>query len=271
MFFDGYKRHISYLRISVTDKCNLRCRYCMPETGIVLKKHEEILSLEEICEVAAYAAAHGMTKIRLTGGEPLVRRNVEHLVGVIAKLPGLSDFGMTTNGTLLAEHALGLKRRGLRRVNISIDSLNEKKYREITRGGDLKAALLGIEAAKSAGLVPVKLNVVLIEGFNNDEKEDFIAFGKKNELETRFIPRMDLASGLRGGIECNARQTFVGQCEFCNRLRLTCDGLIKPCLFSEDGFSVRELGIEEAFRRAILCKPRVGIKNGREMMYQIGG
>lgn len=271
MFFDGYRRNINYLRISVTDKCNLRCRYCMPETGIALKRHEDILSLEEISEVAAYAVSHGMTKIRLTGGEPLVRKNVEHLVEAIAELPGLLDFGMTTNGTLLEKYAHELKRRGLHRVNISIDSLDEDKYSKITRGGDLRAALSGIEAAKSAGLTPVKLNVVLINGFNYDEKDDFVAFGEKHDLEVRFISKMDLAMGLRGGIECNAGQTLVGQCEFCNRLRLTCDGLIKPCLFSENGLSVRELGIEEAFRSAIFYKPRSGTKNEREMMYQIGG
>ncbi|MFH0799927.1 MAG: radical SAM protein [Pseudomonadota bacterium] len=268
MLIDRFQRHINYLRISVTDKCNLRCRYCMPEAGIVLKKHEEILSLEELHEVAAYAVSTGFTKIRLTGGEPLVRKNIEFLVEEIGRLPGLKDFGMTTNGSMLADFAHKLKARGLHRVNISLDSLEPEKYREITRGGDLQRVFEGIDAARAAGLIPIKLNVVLIHGWNDDEKDSFLAFGREKDIEVRFIPRMDLKTGHRGVVECD---TMVGLCDRCNRLRLTCDGLLKPCLFSGYGVNVREAGIAEAFALALRNKPEAGVKNEKEVMCQIGG
>ncbi|MFH1829430.1 MAG: radical SAM protein [Pseudomonadota bacterium] len=268
MLLDSYNRRINYLRISVTDKCNLRCQYCRPASGIPLKKHEDILSLEEIFEIAKYAVGLGIEKIRLTGGEPLVRKNIEYLVERIAKLPSLKDFGMTTNGTMLVDYAFKLKKCGLHRVNISIDSLDPDRYTQITRGGDLNQALLGIKAARLAGLTPIKLNVVLIPGQNEDEREAFLNFAKDNDLEVRFIRRMNLKTGERYGIESN---TTVGQCELCDRLRLTCTGELKPCLFSEYSVNVRKAGLRDAFNIALKNKPECGAKNESEYMYEIGG
>jgi cyclic pyranopterin phosphate synthase len=268
MLFDSFNRRINYLRISVTDKCNLRCQYCRPASGVPLKRHEDILSLEEIFEVAEYAVGHGIEKIRLTGGEPLVRKNVEHLVERIGKISGLKDFGMTTNGTLLPDYAFKLKKCGLHRVNISLDSLDPERYKEITRGGNLNQALEGIRAAKLAGLMPIKLNVVILPGINEDERDAFLKYGGNNDLEVRFIRKMDLKTGERYGIENN---TTVGQCYLCDRLRLTCVGDLKPCLFSEYSVNIRRTGLKEAFNIALRNKPECGIKNERELMYQIGG
>jgi len=268
MLHDAYKRRISYLRVSVTDKCNLRCTYCRPPEGVSLLRHEDVLSLEEIYDVVDYAVSIGIEKIRLTGGEPLVRKNVEHLIERIGRLEGLRDFGMTTNGTLLASRARDLKEAGLHRVNISLDTLKPERFREITRGGDFSDALAGIEAAKIAGLTPIKLNVVIIPGVNDDEREDFISFGEQNDIEVRFIPRMDLSKGERFGIES---ETTVGQCELCNRLRLTCTGDLLPCLFNEYNVNVRKLGLERAFELALENKPEFGQKNEGRLMHQIGG
>ncbi|MFC1596223.1 GTP 3',8-cyclase MoaA [Candidatus Margulisiibacteriota bacterium] len=268
MLKDRYNRQINYLRVSVTDKCNLRCNYCMPEEGLKLKKHEDILSLEELFDVVQYAVSIGFSKIRLTGGEPLVRKNIVFLVESIGQLPGLKDFGLTTNGILLPEFAPQLKKAGLNRVNISLDSLDKAKYKQITRGGDLDMVLAGIKAAQKEGLSPLKLNVVNIPGFNDNEKENFLRFGKENGLEVRFIHQMDLKEGQRNGVEGD---TTVGQCTCCNRLRLTCDGNLKPCLFSADNINIRELGVEKAFKQALETKPEYGVKNEAEHMYQIGG
>jgi len=268
MLVDAFQRNIRYLRISVTDKCNLRCIYCRPAEGIGLLSHGEILSLEEIFDVAAYAVDSGMDKIRLTGGEPLVRKNIEFLVEKIGSLPGVRDFGMTTNGTMLKDRAKGLKACGLHRVNISLDTLMSDRYRMITRGGEIARAIEGIEAAKDAGLTPIKLNVVIIPGVNEDERESFLEFGRNNEIEVRFIRRMDLRSGERYGIESDAT---AGRCSLCDRLRLTCIGDLKPCLFSEYNVNVRKLGIERAFELALANKPEFGRTNAKEYMCQIGG
>lgn len=268
MLKDAFKRTINYLRISVTDKCNLRCTYCRPAEGVELIGHKDILSLEEMFEVAAHAVGMGIEKIRLTGGEPLVKKNIEFLVERIGALDGLRDFGMTTNGTMLRDYALKLKAGGLHRVNISLDTLDRERYREITRGGNLADALEGIEAAKDAGLAPIKLNVVVIPGVNEDERKSFLEFGRKNDVEVRFIRRMNLRSGERYGIESD---TTVGQCDLCNRLRLTCTGDLKPCLFSEYNANVRVHGIERAFELALTNKPEFGETNRKELMHQIGG
>jgi cyclic pyranopterin phosphate synthase len=268
MLKDAFQRRINYLRISVTDKCNLRCTYCRPAEGVELMGHKDILSLEEMYEVASYAVGFGIEKIRLTGGEPLVKKNIEFLVDRIGALEGLRDFGMTTNGTMLKERAKELKASGLHRVNISLDTLKEERYREITRGGDLMDALEGIRAAKDAGLTPIKINAVIIPGVNEDERESFLEFGDENDIEVRFIRRMDLGRGERYGIESD---TTVGQCDLCNRLRLTCTGDLKPCLFSEYNANVREHGIERAFELALQNKPESGGTNQKEFMHQIGG
>jgi len=240
----------------------------MPANGVTLKRHEDILRLEEIVDIVTYAVSIGFNKIRLTGGEPLLRKNIVFLVEQIAQLSGVTDFGMTTNGLLLPKYAHPLKQSGLQRVNISLDSLEKDRYQTITRGGALSQALLGIKAAQDAGLTPIKLNVVLVPGVNDDEKEHFLHFGQENDLDVRFIHKMDLHHGQRNGVEGN---TDVGQCNYCNRLRLTCDGYLKSCLFSAAKINTREGGLERAFQMALQTKPEYGIKNEEEMMYQIGG
>ena len=156
---DKYNRRINYMRISVTDRCNLRCVYCMPAEGIKLIPHKEILSFDEIFEVAKVAVSMGVDKIRITGGEPLVRKNIVELIRMISSLEGVKDFGLTTNGIYLTKYAQQLADAGLHRVNISLDTMNPEKYKQVTRLGDINQVFEGIKAAKKAGLHPVKINL----------------------------------------------------------------------------------------------------------------
>lgn len=189
---DSYGRKISYLRIGVTDLCNLRCLYCMPPEGICPKSHDEILRFEEIERVVRVAAGLGIDKVRLTGGEPLVRKGIVDLVRIIARIPGIDDLAMTTNGMRLEELAFDLKAAGLRRVNISLDSMKTERFRKITRGGDLGQVWRGIDAARRAGLMPIKLNVVVMRGLNDDEVLGFAGLTIEQELHVRFIELMSL-------------------------------------------------------------------------------
>ena len=189
---DTHNRRINYLRISITDRCNLRCRYCMPKEGVSQFGHSEILSYEEILRVAALAVKRGINKIRITGGEPLVRKGVVSLVERLAGLAGVNDLSMTTNALLLREFAPELHRAGLRRVNISMDSLDPQKYRQITRGGDLRKVWEGIDAARRVGMSPIKINVVAIAGFNDGEIEDFARLTQKEPFQVRFIEFMPI-------------------------------------------------------------------------------
>ena len=194
---DIYGRRHDYLRISVTDRCNLRCIYCMGPEGVKQIPHHQILAYEEILEVVKAGAALGISKIRLTGGEPLVRKGLLFLVREIAKVPGITDLAMTTNGILLPQFARPLKEAGLQRVNISLDSLRPEVYRRITRCGDLGQALAGIEAALEAGLKPVKINTVLMRGINHREVPAFLRLAQERELHLRFIEYMPIgAQGL---------------------------------------------------------------------------
>lgn len=183
---------VDYLRIAVTDRCNLRCVYCMPEEGVDLKTHEEMLSIEEVEKLVQSVASMGIKKIRLTGGEPLVRKNIEILVKKIADVPGIEHITMTTNGILLGQKARELKAAGLNRVNISLDTLKEDKFKEITRWGDLEDVLTGIDKALAEGLVPVKINVVAMKGFNDDEIVDFVDFAVEKGVQVRFIELMPI-------------------------------------------------------------------------------
>jgi len=278
---DRHGRRIEYLRISVTDRCNLRCTYCMPEGGIPLLPRDHILTLEEIERFARIAASAGINKIRLTGGEPLVRRGVVDLVSRLAAIPGLKDLSMTTNGVLLAEAAEDLKRAGLCRVNVSMDSLNPETYREITRGQDIGRVLEGMSAAADAGLLPVSINVVLHQR-TIEELASFMEMIGRMPVRVRFIEKMDvspqLGCGMPGGIPAERmREAVLAQgyreddgrygygparyyrradepgrigiifhdggrrCSRCNRIRLTADGLIKPCLLSDERVDVRGL------------------------------
>lgn len=264
---DSYKRHITYLRISVTDRCNLRCTYCMPEEGIDWIPHQSILSLEEIAEVAEVGASLGIKKIRLTGGEPLVRKGIVSLVEKISSIEGIEDLAMTTNGILLPEFAKDLKKAGLHRVNISLDSLDPEKFHRLTRVGHLEEVLAGIQAAKEAGLEPVKINCVVTAATTTTDKEDLRAFCKKENLDLRFIQEMSLEKGEFSVVEGGDG----GNCSICNRLRLTAKGDIMPCLFSSNGYNVKELGIENAYKMAVGLKPKSGHSNKVGSFYNIGG
>ena len=322
---DQFARDIDYLRLSVTDRCNLRCLYCMPEEGVSLKKHEEILTLEELYLIAKAAVSIGIKKIRLTGGEPLVRKGIIDLVAMIKGISGLEELSLTTNGTLLESLGPALKRAGLDRINISLDTLGVEKYKLITRGGDVKDVLDGIETALELGLEPVKVNCVLVDGFNSEEIHKFVLLAEDRPLHVRFIELMPIGEGQKkqdgylplepvkeelveayGLLPATEMKTngpaeqyvlpggkgtvgFISAltnhfCHKCNRLRVTADGKIKPCL--ENDFeidlmdAVRREGtleaITEVFLEAINAKPSGHNMNSKEhgqsrSMSQIGG
>lgn len=275
---DPFGRNINYLRISVTDLCNLRCRYCMPEEGIPKLSRKDILTVEEIAEIAKVFVKLGINKVRLTGGEPLVRRGILDIVEKIGKLDGLKDLAMTTNGVLLKKYAKELKLRGLKRVNISLDTLNEDKYKYITRRGSIKDVMEGIEAAKKYGLTPIKINTVLVKGFNDDEIEALAGLTEKEEIDVRFIELMPIGvtakDELNGFISNdivlkklpelikveredpsspalyyklpNARGKIglinpisCKFCKYCNRVRLTAQGSLKLCLHSNEEINLK--------------------------------
>lgn len=319
---DPYKRKIDYLRLSITDRCNLRCTYCMPEKGIQTKPHESILTLEEIFTFARAAVEAGLTRIRLTGGEPLVRKGVVGLVANLNTIPGLEEVTMTTNGVLLEETAADLYAAGLRRVNISIDTLDPEKYKKLTRWGSLDRVLAGMKAALDVGMSPVKINVVVLKGVN-DDFEPFAKLTYEYPVHVRFIEYMpafyekrkgDFVSGeeLEKRVKAfgevldadspggagparyfrlkNAKGTLgiIGSskghfCESCNRVRLTADGKLRTCLFSDreidvlkalrDGAAIEELKV--IIRQAIEVKPkdRFAKREGKinRSMSQIGG
>lgn len=263
---DSFNRNINYLRISVTDRCNLRCIYCMPEEGVKLIRHEDILTYDEITAFTRVAVAEGISKVRITGGEPLVRKGVTELVRMLAEIGGITDLSMTTNGIMLADHAEGLAEAGLMRVNVSLDTMDPEKFRTVTRGGDLRAVLRGIAAAQKAGLRPVKINCV-IKSTPDEEARAVAGYCMREGLEVRFIRQMDLASGTFSVVHGGSG----GHCARCNRLRLTSEGILRPCLFSDNGFSIRELGAEEALHRALAAKPERGTANHVNGFYNIGG
>src|SRR5579862_4457963 len=184
---DQYGRTFTYLRVSVTDLCNLRCVYCMPDEGMKWLPRDEILSFEEIVTVVEAAAACGVYKIRLTGGEPLVRSDIAVLTGMVARVPGITDLALTTNGTRLAELAEPLAQAGLKRINISLDTLNPAKFLSIARRHELGEVLDGIAAAEAAGLSPIKINMVVLGGLNDDETPDFAEMSVNRNIEVRFI------------------------------------------------------------------------------------
>jgi cyclic pyranopterin phosphate synthase len=265
--FDRFNRQIDYLRISVTDRCNLRCNYCMPADGIPLLKHEDILSYETILDVVRTAVTMGIRKVRITGGEPLVRKGIVQLVRMIAEVKEVTDLGLTTNGILLGGFAEDLAGAGLHRINISLDTVDPEKFREITRGGDLNRVFTGIDAAKKAGFHPIKINCVVRNSSLEKDALEVKSFCSRNGLEVRFIHEMDLESGCFTVVEGGKG----GDCTSCNRLRLTANGMIRPCLFNDLEFSIRELGIREALTRAIRYKPEKGTTNAVSRFHNIGG
>lgn len=265
--YDRFNRRINYLRISVTDRCNLRCTYCMPECGVDLISHKEVLSFEEILEVVKVSVGLGVDKVRITGGEPLVRKGIVDLVEMIASVKGIKDLAMTTNGTLLDKFAAPLKKAGLHRVNISLDTMDADKYSTITRVGNIEQVLTGINAAKEAGLNPIKVNCVIKSTPMEEDARSVAAFCKEKGLEVRFIKEMDLEEGVFARVIGGDG----GHCQSCNRLRLTANGKVKPCLFSELEFDVRELGVEHAILRSIGQKPKSGTENKINKFSNIGG
>jgi cyclic pyranopterin phosphate synthase len=265
--FDRFNRHINYLRISVTDRCNLRCRYCMPEEGVQWLNPDDILSFEEIVSVVRSATLMGINKIRLTGGEPLVRKDIVRLVGMIAEIKDVKDLALTTNGILLSELAEELKSAGLMRVNISLDTLDPLKFETLTRGGNIQHVFNGIQAAIRAGLDPVKINCVVSDLSDEEDTSKVKEFALLKGLQVRFIRQMDLETGNFGVVDGGEG----GNCLICNRLRLTANGMVKPCLFSEKEFSVRELGAGNALMAALESKPLKGCVNRIGRFYNIGG
>lgn len=311
---DSFARVIDYLRISITDKCNLRCIYCMPEEGVAPVGHGDVLSYEEIIRIAGVAARLGVRKIRLTGGEPLVRKNLPFLVSSLKQVEGIEDLSLTTNGLLLESAALELKKAGLDRVNVSIDSFLPDRYRQITRGGDLDVVRKGLRAAEEAGLSPLKINMVPIRGLNDDEIEEFARITVDSDYHVRFIECMPTSEsgfwrperyittdeimerisrtlgaltavrvrkngpskyfrlpGAKGVIGFISALTHHF-CDSCNRLRLTADGKLRPCLFSETEIDLRaairsgapDAEVERLLRLAIAVKPeghRIGSRS----------
>lgn len=267
MLYDSFNRRIHYLRVSVTDRCNLRCIYCMPEEGVPFIPHSRILSFETIVQVIREAASLGVDKVRLTGGEPLVRQGIVDLTAMIAEVDGIQDLAMTTNGVLLSKYAADLKRAGLQRVNISLDTLDPQRYSEITRWGKLEDVLDGIEAAREAGLFPIKINTVIMQDNDRSDAMRVADFAKKNGYQIRFIRQMDLQAGEFWVVEGGEG----GNCARCNRLRLSSEGLIYPCLFSDSGYDIREYGIREALLEAVAKKPAQGIVSKNNTFYGLGG
>lgn len=190
---DHYDRDINYLRVSITDRCNLRCTYCRPKEGISLKGHADILRYEEILRVVSQTVKMGLIKVRLTGGEPLVRRGFVEFAGDLKKIKGLQDISLTTNGILLAQYAEDIFRAGITRINISLDSLDKEKYFQITRGGNLDDVFRGIAAAEKAGFAPIKINTVLMKGFNDNEALDFVRLALSKPFQVRFIEMMPVS------------------------------------------------------------------------------
>lgn len=293
---DTYGRNITYLRLSVTELCNLRCRYCMPEDGVCKKRHEDMLTQEEMVTAIRAAAALGIRKLRITGGEPLVKGNIVELCREAASVDGIEEICLTTNGTLLPKLAVPLREAGVNRLNISLDTLNAEKFHYITRIGNIGDALRGIEAALDAGFDKVKINSVLIGGFNDDEIPALAELTCRYPVDVRFIELMPMYDSGDFGPEAFIPYTVVTDrlpalspvpadggvaklfrlpdakgniglispvsahfCADCNRIRITADGKIKPCLHSSDEISIKGQNYDdmlETIRNAILSKPQ---------------
>ena len=239
----------------------------MPQEGIPLLRHDQVLSFEEILEAAHTAVHMGITKIRLTGGEPLVRRGIVDLVKLLSNIPEIEDLAMTTNGILLTQYADELAQAGLKRINVSLDTMDAERYSRVTRGGNIQDVFEGIRIAQKAGLDPVKLNCVVGSFSTELDAKAVRQFGQANGLPVRVISQMSFATGFFSIVQGGSG----GDCQRCGRLRLTSDGKVRPCLFSDIFFNVRRLGPSEAFRRAIDAKPSAGRPCGHKTMQAIGG
>ena len=239
----------------------------MPEDGIQLLKHDDILTFDEITGFTRVAVNYGIKKVRITGGEPLVRKGIVTLVEMIDEINGIDDLSMTTNGILLPGFAKDLFRAGLNRINISLDTVDPERFASITRTGDLNDVIRGIKAAKDAGFYPIKINCVVQESGSENDAKAVASFCKENNLEIRYIRQMDLVSGNFNRVEGGSG----GDCSICNRLRLNSVGKLKPCLFNEAEFDIRELGYKKALESAVGLKPAQGSSNFKDNFYNIGG
>ncbi|HBS58826.1 MAG TPA: GTP 3',8-cyclase MoaA [Firmicutes bacterium] len=300
---DALGRNIHYLRVSVTDRCNFRCTYCMPPGGVQWIPHEEILRYQELIRIIRVAAQIGINKVRITGGEPLVRRGIVSFIHEVAQLPGIEDLSMTTNASLLAENVAALKKAGLSRVNISLDTLRADRFEHLCGRDVLSSVLAGIEQAQAAGLTPVKINMVGMKGVNDDELADFARMTLDKPYEIRFIEHMPFraAGGNKMLLPVAEMQAVLAAqgfdklipeahgdgpadvyrvpgalgtlgfispvtrhfCEECNRIRLTADGRIKPCLLSNQEYNIKQVmragcsddELADYLRDVILHKP----------------
>lgn len=293
---DEYGRDITYLRLSVTELCNLRCRYCMPEDGICKKAREEMLTEDEMVDAVKAAASLGIRKLRITGGEPLVKPNIVFICERSAAVPGIEEVCLTTNGFMLPKLGKDLVKAGVKRVNLSLDTLNAEKYAYITRWGTLDKAMAGLESALTDGFEKVKINAVLIGGFNDGEIRPLAELTKRYPIDVRFIEMMPMYDSgdfsQDAFIPCQKVLEYLPEavpvkmdqgvarlyrlpeslgniglispvsdhfCGTCNRIRITADGKIKPCLHSRDEVSIKGMNLEEMteqMRRSILSKPR---------------
>jgi GTP 3',8-cyclase len=265
--YDNFNRQINYLRLSVTDRCNLRCIYCMPDEGIKLLPHSDILTFNEIRDFTEIAVAKGVSKVRITGGEPLVRKGIITLVKMISGIKGIPDLSMTTNGVLLKQFASDLKKAGLHRINISLDTIDPEKFLKQTRNGNINDVFEGIEAAIKAGLYPVKINCVVERSRDEKSAMEVAGYCRDQNLPIRYIKQMDLVQGHFSTVEGGSG----GDCARCNRLRLTANGMLKPCLFNNIEFDIRKIGFEQAIDMAVALKPRCGSVNNTGAFYNIGG
>lgn len=276
--YDRLGRHIYYLRIAVTDRCNFRCQYCMPSDGVEWLEHHKILRYEELVRIISVFAALGIDKVRITGGEPLVRKGIQAFLHKVACIPGIREIGLTTNGSLLEEYALSLKQAGVGRINVSLDTLKRERFIRLTGQDKLDRVLAGLKKAQEVGLTPVKINMVVMKGFNSDEIADMANFAIRNHYQVRFIEYMPFRAGqdylftaaqmkqqlvdagfsklvpeLGGSCpakiyrvpDSNGSIGFISPvsqhfCVSCNRIRLTPDGCLKPCLLSNEEYSLRE-------------------------------
>lgn len=313
---DGFGRAVTYLRLSVTDLCNYRCLYCMPEHGVCKRPHDEMLTVEECVEIVRAAAACGVRKVRITGGEPLVRRGILEICSGVAAVPGIEELCLTTNGSLLEEMAAGLKEAGVTRLNVSLDTLRPDRFRALTRRGSLEDVLRGLQAAEKAGFAGIKLNAVLLGGWNDDEIRDFAELTRQRPWQVRWIELMPLGecadwpgqrflpasavlehcpelepAGTAGVAEVYRLPGAAGTvglirpmshrfCSRCDRIRVTADGRLKPCLHSAQEIPLKGCGGDELLRRirrGIAGKPgrhcleADGCSSAGRNMNEIGG
>ncbi len=264
---DLYGRRIDYIRVSVTEKCNLRCTYCMPDDGVPRLRHDSVLRIEQFLAVIEAAADVGVTKVRLTGGEPLVRRGIIDLVRGTAALPGIKKVAMTTNGILLPGIVATLRRAGLTHLNISIDTFDPERYSRLTRGGKLEDAIAGAMSARDIGFAKVKINSVVLNDTDEDDQRRIRRFCEANGFVHQRIAEFSLSEEKRDALGLERPLP----CQECNRIRLLSTGYLKPCLHSNVEIPVDWSDIGASLREAILAKPERGTVCTNRTMAEIGG